>query len=109
MVSTSNERRLGGNRHSQSGPSGDSGHALMNGTNGNINNNDILPAVGEWRTKKREDFYSTEFIGEIVIWDEKDQGGYMIDNNGAWAKIEGRQWFGSNIFKSCSKTSLSKR
>ena len=48
-------------------------------------------------------------IGEIVIWDEKDQGGYMIDNNGAWAKIEGRQWFGSNIFKSCSKTSLSKR
>jgi hypothetical protein len=49
------------------------------------------------------------FLGEIVIWDEKDQGGYMIDNNGTWAKIEGRQWFGSNIFKSCSKTSLSKR
>jgi hypothetical protein len=33
----------------------------------------------------------------------------MIDNNGAWAKIEGRQWFGSNIFKSCTKPSLSKR
>ncbi len=33
----------------------------------------------------------------------------MIDNNGTWAKIEGRQWFGSNIFKSCTKTSLSKR
>jgi hypothetical protein len=33
----------------------------------------------------------------------------MIDNNGTWAKIEGRQWFGSNLFKSCSKTSLSKR
>jgi len=49
------------------------------------------------------------FLGEIVIWDEKDQGGYMIDNNGTWAKIEGRQWFGSNLFKSCSKTSLSKR
>ncbi len=48
-------------------------------------------------------------LGEIVIWDEKDQGGYMIDNNGTWAKIEGRQWFGSNIFKSCTKTSLSKR
>jgi hypothetical protein len=49
------------------------------------------------------------FLGEIVIWDEKDQGGYMIDNNGTWAKIEGRQWFGSGIFKSCSKTSISKR
>lgn len=49
------------------------------------------------------------FLGEIVIWDEKDQGGYMIDNNGAWAKIEGRQWFGSNIFKNCSKTSITKR
>ena len=48
-------------------------------------------------------------LGEIVIWDEKDQGGYMIDNNGAWAKIEGRQWFGSNIFKNCSRTSISKR
>jgi hypothetical protein len=33
----------------------------------------------------------------------------MIDNNGTWAKIEGRQWFGSNIFKSFSKTASSKR
>lgn len=33
----------------------------------------------------------------------------MIDNNGAWAKIEGRQWFGSQIFKNCSKAPLAKR
>ncbi|CAF0909832.1 unnamed protein product, partial [Didymodactylos carnosus] len=66
----------------------------MNGTSGTNtmpNNSDILPAVGE-----------------IVIWGAKDQRGYMIDNNGTWAKIEGRQWFGSNIFKGCSKSSLSK-
>ena len=59
--------------------------------------------------KKKKSVFDLIFIGEIVIWDEKDQGGYMIDNNGTWAKIEGRQWFGSSIFKSCSKTSLSKR
>lgn len=80
-----NRKRDGG------GPFGDSTNSLINLTNTN-NNNDILPAVGE-----------------IVIWDEKDQGGYMIDNNGAWAKIEGRQWFGSQIFKNVSRTSISKR
>lgn len=47
--------------------------------------------------------------GEIVLWDEKDQGGYMIDNHGKWAKIDGRQWIGSDILKGCSKTSFSKR
>jgi hypothetical protein len=33
----------------------------------------------------------------------------MIDNHGEWAKIEGRQWLGTNILKSCTKTSFSKR
>ncbi|UJR14129.1 hypothetical protein I4U23_001123 [Adineta vaga] len=83
------DRRLGGNGHFHGPIYGDSTNNLIHTTNNN--NNDILPAVGE-----------------IVIWDEKDQGGYMIDNNGAWAKIEGRQWFGSNLFKSCTKSSLSK-
>lgn len=46
ITSAADERRLGGNRNLHRGPSGgDSGHALMNGNNGN-NNNDILPAVG---------------------------------------------------------------
>ncbi|CAF1117464.1 unnamed protein product [Rotaria sordida] len=97
ISSTLDNRRLGGG-----GGGGGSGHlhsqtftdttnGLINTTNNTNNNNDILPAVGE-----------------IVIWDEKDQGGYMIDNNGTWAKIEGRQWFGSHIFKNCSKTPLAK-
>ena len=90
ISSSLDDRRRGGNGHLHSSTFGDPTNSLINVTNGN--NNDILPAVGE-----------------IVIWDEKDQGGYMIDNNGDWAKIEGRQWFGSNIFKSCSKTSISKR
>jgi hypothetical protein len=65
-------------------------HSLINTTNNN--NNDILPAVGE-----------------IVLWDEKDQGGYTIDKRGEWEKIEGSQWFGGNLLKNCSKTSFSKR
>jgi len=47
--------------------------------------------------------------GEIVLWDDKDQGGYTNSNHGEWAKIDGRQWFGNNLLKSCSKTSFSKR
>ncbi|CAF4859694.1 unnamed protein product, partial [Rotaria socialis] len=74
-------RKHGGNAHLRSPIFTDPSNGLINTPNSNNNNNDILPAVGE-----------------IVIWDEKDQGGYMIDNNGAWAKIEGRQWFGSQIF-----------
>jgi len=49
------------------------------------------------------------FLGEIVIWDEKDQGGYMIDNQGEWAKVGGHQWFRNNILKTCNKTSFTKR
>ena len=105
-----NDRRLR-NHLSRGGPPTDGSNHSMPLSN-NPNNNDILPAVGKpflfemnfW--KECNDYCK---IGEIVIWDEKDQGGYMIDNDGAWAKIEGRQWFGSNIFKGCSKTSISKR
>ena len=57
---------------------------------------------------KLKNIYSY-YLGEIVLWDEKDQGGYMIDNHGEWAKIEGRQWLGSSILKNCTKTSFSKR
>lgn len=44
--------------------------------------------------------------GEILIWDERDQGGYMIDNQGEWAKIQGPQWFRRNLWKNCSKASF---
>ncbi|CAM2697728.1 unnamed protein product [Rotaria socialis] len=91
MPSTLDNRKHGGNAHLRSPIFTDPSNGLINTPNSNNNNNDILPAVGE-----------------IVIWDEKDQGGYMIDNNGAWAKIEGRQWFGSQIFKHCTKTPLAK-
>lgn len=50
-----------------------------------------------------------EYLGEIVLWDEKDQGGYTIDNQGEWEKIDGQQWFGNNIFKTFNKTALTKR
>jgi hypothetical protein len=33
----------------------------------------------------------------------------MIDHQGEWAKIEGRQWFGGNLFKNFKETSFSKR
>ena len=48
-------------------------------------------------------------LGEIVLWDERDQGGYMIDNHGEWAKIEGRQWIGSDLTKNQNKSSFTKR
>jgi hypothetical protein len=108
IPSTLDDRRHGGNGHLHSSTFGDSTNSLINITNSS--NNDILPAVGMYeKVRISGKMILVVLLGEIVIWDEKDQGGYMIDNNGAWAKIEGRQWFGSNIFKSCSKTSLSKR
>lgn len=50
-----------------------------------------------------------QYLGEILIWDEKDQGGYMIDNHGEWAKIDGRQWFSNNPLKNCNRSPFSKR
>ncbi|CAF1272754.1 unnamed protein product [Rotaria sordida] len=84
-------RRTGINGSLQRTQLGDSTSSIVNTTNNNNNSSDILPAVGE-----------------IVIWDEKDQGGYMIGNHGEWAKIQGRQWFRSSLLKSCSKSSFSK-
>lgn len=101
---------MGGNGHSRGPVFNDITNGIVN-TNNNTNNNDILPAVGKFEKFEIDEkcTFPMKSVGEIVIWDEKDQGGYMIDNNGAWAKIEGRQWFGSNIFKNCSKTPLAKR
>ncbi len=79
----------------------------FNTTNNTNNNNDILPAVGLYMFVLLSILSYT--LGEIVLWDNKDQGGYTNNNQGEWAKIDGRQWFGNSLLKSCSKTSLSKR
>ncbi|UJR33037.1 hypothetical protein I4U23_020496 [Adineta vaga] len=63
------------------------------------------------QSKKESEEYgwlSKTAVGEIVLWDEKDQGGYMIDNHGEWAKIEGRQWLGNSLLKNQNKTSFTK-
>ncbi|CAF3795119.1 unnamed protein product, partial [Adineta steineri] len=84
--SSTNNRSISNNQL-HSAKLGDSTDSLINITNNN--NNDILPAVGE-----------------IVLWDEKDQGGYTIDNHGEWAKIEGRQWLANdNILENSGKLS----
>lgn len=44
-----------------------------------------------------------------MLWDERDQGGYMIDNDGEWSKIQGSQWFGSQCLKAYRKSSFGKR
>ena len=107
-----NERRTDTNHHlSGSGVLYDSSAHLTDATNNNNNNNDILPAVGEWtilNERKGRRLCSTN-LGEIVLWDEKDQGGYMIDNDGEWAKIDGHQWFRNQLRKSRGKTSFTKR
>lgn len=74
----------------------------------NNNNNDILPAVGLYLMLINIRYSCDDCLGEIVLWDNKDQGGYTIDNRGEWAKIDGRQWFGNNLLKNCTRVSFSK-
>lgn len=107
-----NERRADTNHHlSGNGVLSDSSDHLTDATLNNNNNNDILPAVGKWPTldDETEGRQCLVYLGEIVLWDEKDQGGYMIDNDGEWAKIDGNQWFRNQLRKSRSKTSFTKR